>query len=125
MRPYFSKMSEASPQGRAAKLDVLVLFVLCDVLSPGPIVLERAAQPARLRIGVDIGGDVGVAEGSRVIGFEFFFRSATTASTARSMPRLRSIGFMPAATALEPKRKSTKSPARRGAVKKSGKRSSD
>src|SRR5260370_10230139 len=33
---------------------------------------------------------------------EFFTRSATTASTARSMPRLRSIGFMPAATALEP-----------------------
>src|ERR1700726_2705631 len=34
--------------------------------------------------------------------FEFFCRSATTASTARSMPRLRSIGFMPAATAFEP-----------------------
>src|SRR4051812_5608438 len=36
--------------------------------------------------------------------FEFFCRSATTASTARSMPRLRSIGFMPAATDLEPSR---------------------
>src|SRR5712671_3844168 len=35
---------------------------------------------------------------------EFFCRSATTASTARSMPRLRSIGFMPAATALAPSR---------------------
>src|SRR6201991_869280 len=34
--------------------------------------------------------------------FEFFSRSATTASTARSIPRLRSIGFMPAATALAP-----------------------
>src|SRR5215208_3964855 len=34
--------------------------------------------------------------------FEFFFRSSTTCSTARSMPRLRSIGFMPAATDLEP-----------------------
>src|ERR1700704_4816742 len=34
--------------------------------------------------------------------FEFFIRSATTASTARSMPRLRSIGFIPAATAFEP-----------------------
>src|SRR5215204_3794831 len=34
--------------------------------------------------------------------FEFFFRSSTTASTARSMPRLRSIGFIPAATAFEP-----------------------
>src|ERR1700674_1724639 len=33
---------------------------------------------------------------------EFFLRSWTTASTARSMPRLRSIGFMPAATALAP-----------------------
>ncbi len=33
---------------------------------------------------------------------EFFCRSATMASTARSMPRLRSIGFMPAATALAP-----------------------
>src|SRR5882724_10826081 len=32
----------------------------------------------------------------------FFFRSSTMASTARSMPRLRSIGFMPAATALAP-----------------------
>src|SRR5215468_967644 len=35
---------------------------------------------------------------------EFFSRSATTASTARSMPRLRSIGFMPAATDLAPSR---------------------
>src|SRR5437763_5886620 len=33
---------------------------------------------------------------------EFFTRSATTASTARSIPRLRSIGFMPAATDLAP-----------------------
>ncbi len=31
-------------------------------------------------------------------------RLATTASTAMSTPRLRSIGFMPAATALEPSR---------------------
>src|SRR6202045_224104 len=35
---------------------------------------------------------------------EFLTRSATTASTARSIPRLRSIGFMPAATALAPSR---------------------
>src|SRR5262245_15101864 len=35
---------------------------------------------------------------------EFFSRSATTASTARSIPRFRSIGFMPAATALAPSR---------------------
>src|SRR3974390_865330 len=35
---------------------------------------------------------------------EFFWRSATTASTARSMPRFRSIGFMPAATDLAPSR---------------------
>src|SRR5262250_2443148 len=34
--------------------------------------------------------------------FEFFLRSSTTASTARSTPRLRSIGFMPAATDLAP-----------------------
>src|SRR3984893_16363100 len=33
---------------------------------------------------------------------EFFWRSATMVSTARSTPRLRSIGFMPAATALAP-----------------------
>src|SRR4029077_9140118 len=33
---------------------------------------------------------------------EFFLRSSTMASTARSMPRLRSIGFMPAATDLQP-----------------------
>src|SRR5262245_34867008 len=33
---------------------------------------------------------------------EFFLRSSTIASTARSTPRLRSIGFMPAATALAP-----------------------
>src|SRR5580700_4639220 len=33
---------------------------------------------------------------------EFFLSSSTTVSTARSMPRLRSIGFMPAATALTP-----------------------
>src|SRR5829696_4325453 len=32
------------------------------------------------------------------------FRSATTASTARSMPRFRSMGFMPAATDLAPSR---------------------
>src|SRR6266576_4592429 len=35
---------------------------------------------------------------------EFLTRSATTASTARSMPRFRSIGFMPAATDLAPSR---------------------
>ena len=32
----------------------------------------------------------------------FFFSSATTAATARSMPRLRSIGLAPAATDLAP-----------------------
>ena len=32
------------------------------------------------------------------------FRSSTTRPTARSMPRLRSIGFMPAATAFAPSR---------------------
>src|SRR5438067_8544375 len=36
--------------------------------------------------------------------FERFCTSATTASTARSTPRFRSIGFMPAATALTPSR---------------------
>ena len=35
---------------------------------------------------------------------ERFLRSATTASTAWSMPRFRSIGFMPAATDLLPSR---------------------
>src|SRR5487761_983708 len=35
---------------------------------------------------------------------EFLTRSATTASTAMSIPRLRSIGFMPAATDLAPSR---------------------
>ena len=39
-----------------------------------------------------------------VIFFECFFRSSTTAATALSMPRFRSIGFMPAATALAPSR---------------------
>src|ERR1700689_3812775 len=34
--------------------------------------------------------------------FERFLMSSTTASTARSMPRLRSIGFMPAATDFAP-----------------------
>src|SRR6266567_1493360 len=34
--------------------------------------------------------------------FEWFWRSATTASTARSTPRFKSIGFIPAATALAP-----------------------
>src|ERR1700692_2024132 len=33
---------------------------------------------------------------------EFLTRSATTASTAKSIPRFRSIGFMPAATDLAP-----------------------
>ena len=32
----------------------------------------------------------------------FFLSSATMAFTARSMPRLRSMGFMPAATVLAP-----------------------
>src|ERR1700726_1068983 len=35
---------------------------------------------------------------------EFLTRSATTAATARSIPRFRSIGFMPAATDLAPSR---------------------
>ena len=36
--------------------------------------------------------------------FELALRCSTMASTARSMPRLRSIGFMPAATDLAPSR---------------------
>ena len=39
-----------------------------------------------------------------VIFLVLFFSSSTTAATALSMPRLRSIGFMPAATALAPSR---------------------
>src|SRR5690242_17372215 len=39
-----------------------------------------------------------------VIFLEWFFSSSTTACTARSMPRLRSIGFIPAATAFAPSR---------------------
>ena len=41
---------------------------------------------------------------SSAVGLLIFFSSATAATTALSMPRLRSIGFMPAATALEPSR---------------------
>ena len=37
-------------------------------------------------------------------GFEIFFNSSTTTSTALSMPRLRSIGFAPAATFRMPSR---------------------
>ena len=36
--------------------------------------------------------------------FERFLMSSTTASTAMSIPRFRSIGFMPAATAFAPSR---------------------
>ncbi len=39
-----------------------------------------------------------------VVGLEAFFSSTIRASTARSMPRLRSIGFMPAATYFMPSR---------------------
>jgi hypothetical protein len=39
-----------------------------------------------------------------VQGREIFFSSATTVVTARSMPRLRSIGFMPEATYFMPSR---------------------
>src|SRR3954468_6510227 len=39
------------------------------------------------------------------VGLESFFSSATTASTALSMPRLISIGLLPAATSLAPSRK--------------------
>ena len=39
-----------------------------------------------------------------VIFLVLFFSSSTTAVTALSMPRFRSIGFMPAATALAPSR---------------------
>src|SRR5579862_2716369 len=38
-------------------------------------------------------------------GFENFFTSSTTISTARSMPRFSAIGFAPAATAFTPSRK--------------------
>src|SRR5687767_9132986 len=37
-------------------------------------------------------------------GFERFFKSSTTLLTARSMPRFKSIGFMPAATDFMPSR---------------------
>ncbi len=39
-----------------------------------------------------------------VISFDCVFRFSTTASTARSMPRLRPIGFAPAATFFRPSR---------------------
>src|SRR5688500_10441239 len=39
-----------------------------------------------------------------VVAFEAFFSSATRLVTALSMPRFRSIGFMPAATSLKPSR---------------------
>ena len=39
------------------------------------------------------------------VGVEGFFTSATTAATAASMPRLRSIGFVPASTSLRPSEK--------------------
>src|SRR5690242_712984 len=39
---------------------------------------------------------------SSAVGLESFFSSPTAAVTAVSMPRFRSIGFMPAATALRP-----------------------
>src|SRR6195256_2725479 len=39
-----------------------------------------------------------------VVGFDCFFSSSTSAVTALSMPRLRSIGFMPAATYFMPSR---------------------
>ena len=39
-----------------------------------------------------------------VQGLEIFFSSSTTAVTALSMPRFRSIGFMPAATYFMPSR---------------------
>jgi hypothetical protein len=35
---------------------------------------------------------------------ERFLMSSTTVSTAESMPRFKSIGFIPAATAFEPSR---------------------
>jgi len=41
---------------------------------------------------------------SSAVGLLMPFSSATAAVTALSMPRLRSIGFMPAATALAPSR---------------------
>jgi hypothetical protein len=37
-----------------------------------------------------------------VIFFDMFFKKVTTCSTARSIPRFKSIGFMPAATDLQP-----------------------
>src|SRR3954470_10734050 len=40
-----------------------------------------------------------------LVGLESFFSSATTDSTALSMPRLISIGLLPAATSFEPSRK--------------------
>jgi hypothetical protein len=39
-----------------------------------------------------------------VVALEAFFSSSTRAATALSMPRLRSIGFMPAATYFMPSR---------------------
>jgi hypothetical protein len=51
------------------------------------------------RDGADLGDGLVVSGG-----LGLFFSSATAATTALSMPRLRSIGFMPAATAFMPSR---------------------
>ena len=40
-----------------------------------------------------------------LVGVASFFTSATTAATAASMPRFRSIGFAPASTSLRPSTK--------------------
>ena len=62
------KFATPKSQRGAAKFDLLVLLILCDILTPRPVVLKRAAQATRLRVGTDIGGDIGFGKGFWVLG---------------------------------------------------------
>ena len=72
------------------------------------VVGARCAGAATAMLLADAGHDVllldveAPTESLEVIFRAFFLSSSTTVVTARSMPRFKSIGFMPAATALAP-----------------------
>jgi chaperonin GroEL len=69
--------------------------------------VAAGANPLALKKGIELAVEQIVAnikEQSTEISLDCFFRSATTVSTADSMPRLRPIGLAPAATFLRPSR---------------------
>ena len=84
--------------------DVSRLFASSTVMTPSFPTLSIASEislPISGSLFAEIVATLAISSGV-LMGLDCFFSSATTACTARSMPRFRNIGLAPAVTSLSP-----------------------